>query len=148
MTNQHKGAATGSVSLVGAARLDGESGQCAVDVHARRRGSDDAVPVTAPAGAGAGDYSVTARATDAAGTYDTGYDVVEYPHTQRRHVPKPATARMKVIDVTVAPNTRVGYIMGVGDQVPQALSQLGARVESHHAGAARFVRPLAVHRRS
>ena len=36
---------------------------------------------------------------------------------------------MKVIDVTVAPNTRVGYIMGVGDQVPQALSQLGARVD-------------------
>jgi hypothetical protein len=29
----------------------------------------------------------------------------------------------------VAPDVTVGYIMGVGDQVPQALEQLGARVE-------------------
>ena len=36
---------------------------------------------------------------------------------------------MKVIDVTIAPNLHVGYIMGVGDQVPQAIEQLGAQVE-------------------
>ena len=89
---------------------------------------------------------MTARATDAAGTYDTGYDVVEYPHTQRRHVPKPATARIKVIDVTVAPNTRVGYIMGVGDQVPQALSQLGARVDLITPEQLASARPVAVQR--
>jgi hypothetical protein len=44
-------------------------------------------------------------------------------------VPKAATARVKVIDVSVAPNLRVGYVMGVGDQVPQALAQIGAKVE-------------------
>ena len=32
---------------------------------------------------------------------------------------------MRVLDVTVAPNLRVGYVMGVGDQVPQAIQQLG-----------------------
>ena len=57
-----------------------------------------------------------------------GYEVVEYPHIHRRHVVHSAATRVKVIDVTVASGLRVGYIMGVGDQVPSALEQLGAEV--------------------
>ena len=133
VTNQHKGAATGSVSLVGPQGWTVSPASAALTFTREDEEATMQFQVTAPAGAGAGDYSVTARATDAAGTYDTGYDVVEYPHTQRRHVPKPATARMKVIDVTVAPNTRVGYIMGVGDQVPQALSAARRAGRSDHA---------------
>jgi hypothetical protein len=33
-----------------------------------------------------------------------------------------------VVDVKVTPNVNVGYIVGVGDQVPAALEQLGAKV--------------------
>ena len=36
---------------------------------------------------------------------------------------------LKVIDVKTAPNLTVGYIMGVGDQVPPAIEQLGAKLE-------------------
>ena len=36
---------------------------------------------------------------------------------------------MKALDVKVKPNLTVGYVMGVGDEVPPALEQLGARVE-------------------
>jgi LmbE family N-acetylglucosaminyl deacetylase len=57
---------------------------------------------------------------------DRGYDVIEYPHIHRQHLVKPAASAMRVLDVTVAPNLRVGYVMGVGDQVPQAIEQLGA----------------------
>ena len=32
------------------------------------------------------------------------------------------------IDVKVAPNLSVGYVMGVGDEVPQALEQIGVKV--------------------
>jgi hypothetical protein len=56
---------------------------------------------------------------------DRGYDVIEYPHIRRQHLVKPAASTMRVLDVTVAPNLRVGYVMGVGDQVPQAIQQLG-----------------------
>ena len=56
---------------------------------------------------------------------DQGYDVIEYPHIRRQHLVKPAAAAMRVLDVTVAANLRVGYVMGVGDQVPQAIQQLG-----------------------
>jgi hypothetical protein len=77
----------------------------------------------------AGNYAVSAVVKDAAGAYDGGYEVVEYPHIHRRQVPQAASAKVQVIDVSVAPNLRVGYVMGVGDQVPQAIAQLGARVE-------------------
>jgi hypothetical protein len=59
----------------------------------------------------------------------TGFQVVEYPHIQRRHLLQAAAGVIKALDVGIAPNLRVGYIMGVGDQVPQAIEQLGARVE-------------------
>jgi LmbE family N-acetylglucosaminyl deacetylase len=58
-----------------------------------------------------------------------GYSVIEYPHVRRRHVVAPAEARLKLIDVTITPGLNVGYIAGVGDQVPQAIEQLGADVE-------------------
>ena len=38
----------------------------------------------------------------------------------------PRRRRFAVLDVTIAPNLVVGYIMGVGDQVPPAIEQLGA----------------------
>ena len=34
---------------------------------------------------------------------ELGYEVVEYPHIHRRHVVEPATTRVKVIDVRIAP---------------------------------------------
>ena len=129
VTNQHKGPAAGTVALTVPQEWRVSPASAALTFTREDEEATTRFEVTAPANAAIADYAVTARVTDAAGTYDTGYEVVEYPHTQRRHVPKPATARIKVIDVTVAPNTRVGYVMGVGDQVPQALSQLGARVD-------------------
>jgi LmbE family N-acetylglucosaminyl deacetylase len=61
--------------------------------------------------------------------FDRGYQVIEYPHTERRHKTVAAEARVKVIDVSVAPGLRVGYVMGVGDQVPAAIEQLGVGVQ-------------------
>jgi hypothetical protein len=33
------------------------------------------------------------------------------------------------LDVSIAPGLQVGYVMGIGDEVPQAIEQLGAHVE-------------------
>ncbi len=41
---------------------------------------------------------------------------------------EPAETSLKVLDVKTVPNLSVGYIVGVGDQVPAAIEQLGARV--------------------
>jgi LmbE family N-acetylglucosaminyl deacetylase len=75
-----------------------------------------------------GAVTVKARVTDGASTYAQGYQVVEYPHTTRRHVLQAPEVVVKSLDVKVKPNLTVGYVMGVGDEVPPALEQLGARV--------------------
>ena len=87
--------------------------------------------VDAPANVKVGDYGlravVTSSATGAT-RFATGYQEIEYPHVQRRQVIKPAEAAVKVVDVKTVPNISVGYVVGVGDLVPPALEQLGAKV--------------------
>ena len=85
--------------------------------------------VTPSAGTSPGEYVVRARVTSDGATFDRGYQVVEYPHTQPRHLTTTAATRIKVIDVLVAPDVLVGYVMGAGDQMPTAIEQLGGRVE-------------------
>ena len=54
-------------------------------------------------------------------SFDQGYQVIEYPHIHRRHVHRACGDEPEVIDVKVAAAaTWVGYVMGVGDQVPPA----------------------------
>lgn len=129
VVNGAKGAATGQVRLKPPAgwRVTPPS------AHVAFTREDEAITsrfmVTAPAGAKAGESDIAAEivadGTNGSTTFTSGYQVIEYPHIQRRHKIIPAIATLKVIDVAVAPALSVGYIMGVGDQVPAALQQLG-----------------------
>jgi len=87
--------------------------------------------ITAPPQVKAGEYTLRAVVTSPAAASEkfvAGYQEIEYPHIQRRQVIKPAEASLKVVDVKTTPNINVGYIAGVGDQVPPALEQLGAKL--------------------
>ena len=86
--------------------------------------------VIAPANAKVGEYTVHAVAVPAAGgqRYTSGYQDIEYPHIQRRQIIKPAETALKIVDVKIAPGLSVGYVNGVGDQVPPAIEQLGAKL--------------------
>lgn len=81
--------------------------------------------VTAPADAAVGPAGIQARVTTAGGVFGRGYQAVEYPHTRRRHLQQPASATLSVLDVAIAGRLDVGYVMGVGDRVPEAIAQLG-----------------------
>jgi LmbE family N-acetylglucosaminyl deacetylase len=85
--------------------------------------------ITPPAGTRAGRYDVRAVATRDGQTFDKGYEAIEYPHIRRRHLVADAAGSLKVLDLEPVTGVTVGYIMGVGDQVPPALVQLGATVE-------------------
>jgi hypothetical protein len=61
-------------------------------------------------------------------SFAQGYQVIEYPHTTRRHVLVDPAIAAKALDVSITPNLSVGYIMGVGDEVPAALEQLGVKL--------------------
>lgn len=82
------------------------------------------------ASTGTGSYDVRAVLTAGDGrTYNRGFQVIEYPHITRYHIYDEAQTTLKVIDVRTPANLTIGYIMGVGDQVPPAIEQLGAKVE-------------------
>jgi LmbE family N-acetylglucosaminyl deacetylase len=87
--------------------------------------------VTAPAAVRAGEYAIEGAVSsedESRATSNLGYEVVEYPHIHRRHVVEPARTRVKAIDVRLPAGLRVGYVMGVGDEMPAAIQQLGADV--------------------
>ena len=102
-----------------------------VPVHFVREDEETTVTfkVRPPDGAPPGEAGLKAVVTSGATQSDLGYEVVEYPHIHRRHVVEPAATRAKVMDVSITPGLRVGYVMGVGDRVPEAIKQLGAGVQ-------------------
>lgn len=53
-------------------------------------------------------------------------EVIDHPHVMRQVVLTPATVR--IVPMPKAPALSVGYVMGAGDRVPEALAALGFRV--------------------
>jgi LmbE family N-acetylglucosaminyl deacetylase len=60
--------------------------------------------------------------------FRSGYQTIAYDHIEERHLYSPAVASLRALDVRFRPGIRVGYVMGVGDGVPDALRQLGIPV--------------------
>ena len=60
--------------------------------------------------------------------YTEGYEVIAHRDLEPRHLYRNATMEMRGVDFQVAPNLNVGYVMGVGDKVPEALAQMGVKV--------------------
>ncbi len=84
--------------------------------------------VKTAANAGAGSYAIHAIVSSGDETFDRGFQVIEYEHIRRAHIYYPADVTVKVLDVKVAPSLSLGYVPGVGDEVPEALAQLGVTV--------------------
>jgi LmbE family N-acetylglucosaminyl deacetylase len=74
------------------------------------------------------DYQIEAIATADGREYREGYDVIEKRDLETRLLYHPAAVGVRGIDVKVAPGLRVGYVMGIGDDVPGGIAQLGATV--------------------
>jgi len=57
----------------------------------------------------------------------TGTEVIQYPHITTQTLLPPAEATLVRADIRILSKT-VGYVMGAGDDVPQAIRQLGCDV--------------------
>ncbi|HVB37190.1 MAG TPA: NEW3 domain-containing protein, partial [Vicinamibacterales bacterium] len=86
-----------------------------------------AFELTPPAGTPIGQYRIGAVGTIGDRTYDRTMRTIAYPHIQTHRMYEPATATVDVLDLTVAP-VSVGYIMGSGDDVPDAIRRMGLSV--------------------
>lgn len=85
--------------------------------------------VTPPARLTPGEVTVKAVATRDGKDYRDGYQVIAYNHIQERHLFHPASSPVKVINVNLPANLRIGYVMGTGDKTNDAIEQLGATVD-------------------
>ena len=129
VSNNRKGAATGAVTLQVPAGWKSNPSSAPVSFGREDEEATVKFALSPATNAGLGESAVTATMTASDGVKSAlGYQVIEYPHIHRQHYIESASTRVKVIDVTIAPNLHVGYIMGVGDKVPQAIEQLGAHV--------------------
>jgi LmbE family N-acetylglucosaminyl deacetylase len=78
-------------------------------------------------------YTITAVATYEGKEYKEGYHTAGYAGLRPYNLYRASTYQTTGVNVKVAPNLNVGYIVGAGDDIPQSLQNLG--IEVHFLGA-------------
>jgi len=86
-----------------------------------------AFTVTAPANRRAGSFDIEAEALIDGTTFSKDVQLISYPHIQTHRLYWPSHARAEVVNLKVAP-VKVGYVMGGGDQVADAIQRMGVSV--------------------
>lgn len=74
-------------------------------------------------------YKITAVATFAGEKYTQGYDLTGYEGLRHYPLYDEATFKTRGVDVKVAPNLKVAYVEGTGDEVAQSLADIGIHVQ-------------------
>ena len=83
--------------------------------------------VTAPATRRSGRFNIDAELTVGNTTFTRDVQLISYPHIQTHRLYWPARTHVQVVNYRVA-RVRLGYIMGSGDHVPDAIRRMGVDV--------------------
>ncbi len=75
------------------------------------------------------DYEIRAVAQSGNDRFSEGFTTVGYPGLRPYYLYHPADYRLRAVDVKAPHDLKVGYIMGTGDEVPQALTEI--RIQPH-----------------
>jgi LmbE family N-acetylglucosaminyl deacetylase len=76
-----------------------------------------------------GSAEIRAQVRDSEGhVYGHGVFTVDYPHIRPRAYTRPAEAIIRLAPLMLPKLTRVGYVRGAADQVPEALASIGVPV--------------------
>jgi hypothetical protein len=81
--------------------------------------------VTPPPVLAAGQLELRAVAAAQGREYREGIQAVEYDHVERRQLLRPAQTRVLALDLRTSPGASVGYVMGSGDALADAIQQMG-----------------------
>ena len=81
--------------------------------------------------------AATIQAVSRAGRreYRTGHQTIDHRDLRLARLWRPATTTVRSVPVARLDGARVGYVMGVGDEVPAGIESLGAQVEMLDAAA-------------
>jgi LmbE family N-acetylglucosaminyl deacetylase len=126
VTVHAEAAATGTVALKLPAGWRSEPSQ--VDFHLSSGGdADPLVFSVTPAAAETGSYTIQAIAQSGGKTYQSGWRSIGYAGLRPYNLYTLAELKTRKVDVKMAPGLRIGYVMGSGDLVPEAIRQLGVQ---------------------
>jgi hypothetical protein len=126
VTVHSQAAAEGTVSLELPAGWTSQP----VEAHFHRDNAGDTEPLlfsVTPNGAESGAYSINAIAHSGGREYKTGWRSVGYTGLRPYNQYKLAQLKTRKVDVKLAPGLRIGYVMGTGDLVPEAIEGLGGK---------------------
>jgi LmbE family N-acetylglucosaminyl deacetylase len=77
-----------------------------------------------------GSYELRATAVGADGRRnDGGLEVIDYPHIRPRAAVQGSVARIRAAAIALPSLSRVGYVRGASDRVPEALQAVGVPIE-------------------
>ena len=124
VTVHAQAAAEGTVSLTLPAGWTAQPASAPFHLAAAGNTEPILFSVTAAA-AETGSFTIKAVAQSAGHSYESGWESVGYPGLRPYNLYKPAQLLTRKVDVKLAPGLRVGYIMGTGDLVPDAIEALG-----------------------
>jgi hypothetical protein len=119
-------ASSGTVSLALPEGWTAEPAQAEFQLDGRGSLAEVRFQLSAPAAADRGNYRATASVAGQRAA--SVLSVIDYPHIPLETVLTPAEGVLLRVDVSVR-GDRIGYVMGSGDQVPEALRQLGYEVK-------------------
>jgi LmbE family N-acetylglucosaminyl deacetylase len=77
----------------------------------------------------AASYPISAIAESGNKRFTVGYETAGYGALIPYNLYRPARTNVRGVDVSVASDRRVGYVMGTGDMLPSAIEQLGMHVD-------------------
>jgi LmbE family N-acetylglucosaminyl deacetylase len=124
VTVHTQGAADGTLSL----KLP-EGWHCdpaQAEFHRKSAGDTDPIMFSVtPAATHTGAYSIEAVAQSSGHAYNSGWRSVGYPGLRPYNQYAPAKLQTRKVDVKLAAGLHVGYVMGPGDLVPDALEGMG-----------------------
>lgn len=121
------GSITGTVRLRLPAGWTSSPAQAAFELRRSGDRTSTAFIVSPPARRMPGRAEIVAEAVVGGVTFSRDVQTIAYPHIETHRIYRPATTTAQVLDLKVAP-VRVGYVMGAGDQVPDALRRMGVAV--------------------
>ncbi|MGI8470349.1 MAG: PIG-L family deacetylase [Pyrinomonadaceae bacterium] len=123
-----------SSSVSGTAKLDLPNGwqsvSAAPNFSLENKGEKTSVKfvLTIPRNYKIGSYEIGAKVATNGETFTQTMNTIAYPHIQTHRFYTDAKVKIDVLDLKVAP-VKVGYIMGSGDSIPEAVRQMGLSVD-------------------
>ena len=125
VTVHAQGAADGTVELTLPAGWAAQP--ASAPFHLASAGDSEPIQfLVTPAGSANSAVAIKAVAHAAGRNYESGWQSVGYAGLRPYNLYRPAQLLTRKVDVKLAPGLRIGYVMGTGDEVPDAIEALGA----------------------